>query len=532
MLAGAAAGLALAFKYTAGLVLLPLGIAALARLRADGPRVLAAAAGGAGLAALVFLALNPYLLGSLRQLLERPARAGRGGGRRAEAGPAVGRRGLLPREPDLGARLAGGAGGAGGRRARAAPRPDPRPAAGRACRWPCSPTSRCSRATSAAGCCRPTRCWRCWPRWRWHACRLLAPERRDLPSRVALAALTLLVLAQPLAADVRSALGARARRHARAAARLPRAGVRSRAARVGGAGGARPLVSQQPRAGGCPPGWAAAQGPRLAAARRRAVAAPRLVLSGPGGRRVCARFRPGQFARPDGGVRASAYHAGAGAGGDRRPAASTATATSSPSTRVRERTRRAGRARSTPTTGAWSARPTSSGASAPTTRAPSRSRSTSTSPSTTTRAPTTGPGPVATVYRLRDCRQAYGAPVIQIPRARELEPFAPRKGDAAGDEPAELIRCTCRRRAELARRVALEVAVRVPRGGAASRWRACANISARSARRCRSAAGRRCRSRPSSRGADVHVGVDLVRARGGGGGRRAEAALSAGGTRR
>jgi hypothetical protein len=36
------------------------------------------------------------------------------------------------------------------------------------------------------------------------------------------------------------------------------------------------------------------------------------------------------------------------------------------------------------------------------------------------------PGPVATVYRLRNCHQAYGAPVIQVPRARELAPFAPR----------------------------------------------------------------------------------------------------------
>src|SRR5204862_416021 len=29
---------------------------------------------------------------------------------------------------------------------------------------------------------------------------------------------------------------------------------------------------------------------------------------GPGGRRICGRFKPGQFSRPDGGVRASAYH--------------------------------------------------------------------------------------------------------------------------------------------------------------------------------------------------------------------------------
>jgi hypothetical protein len=37
------------------------------------------------------------------------------------------------------------------------------------------------------------------------------------------------------------------------------------------------------------------------------------------------------------------------------------------------------------------------------------------------------PGPVTTIYRLRDCDQAYGSPVIQIPRSRELAPFAPRR---------------------------------------------------------------------------------------------------------
>jgi Dolichyl-phosphate-mannose-protein mannosyltransferase len=64
-LAGAAAGLAVAFKYTAGLALLPLAIAALARLRADGVRAAGGAALGAALAALVFVVLNPYLFDSL-----------------------------------------------------------------------------------------------------------------------------------------------------------------------------------------------------------------------------------------------------------------------------------------------------------------------------------------------------------------------------------------------------------------------------------------------------------------------------------
>src|SRR5262245_1100528 len=64
-LAGAAAGLALSFKYTAGLALLPVLIAALARLRADGLRALGGLALGCALAAVVFVALNPYLFGSL-----------------------------------------------------------------------------------------------------------------------------------------------------------------------------------------------------------------------------------------------------------------------------------------------------------------------------------------------------------------------------------------------------------------------------------------------------------------------------------
>ena len=64
-LAGAAAGLAVSFKYTAGLALAPVAIAALARLRSDGPRALGGLALGCGLAALVFVVLNPYLFGSL-----------------------------------------------------------------------------------------------------------------------------------------------------------------------------------------------------------------------------------------------------------------------------------------------------------------------------------------------------------------------------------------------------------------------------------------------------------------------------------
>ena len=67
LLAGLAGGLAVAFKYTAGLALLPLAIAAIARLRADRLRAVAGFALGGLAAAVVFVVLNPYLFGSLEE---------------------------------------------------------------------------------------------------------------------------------------------------------------------------------------------------------------------------------------------------------------------------------------------------------------------------------------------------------------------------------------------------------------------------------------------------------------------------------
>jgi hypothetical protein len=64
LLAGGAAGLAVSFKYTAGLALLPIAIAAVARVRVDGWRVLAGLALGGLLAVAVFVVLNPYLFTS------------------------------------------------------------------------------------------------------------------------------------------------------------------------------------------------------------------------------------------------------------------------------------------------------------------------------------------------------------------------------------------------------------------------------------------------------------------------------------
>jgi len=61
-LAGAAAGLALSFKYTAGLVVLPVGLAALLRLRAEPLRTVLSGVLALLCMAVTFAALNPYLI--------------------------------------------------------------------------------------------------------------------------------------------------------------------------------------------------------------------------------------------------------------------------------------------------------------------------------------------------------------------------------------------------------------------------------------------------------------------------------------
>src|SRR3954453_18785276 len=147
-------------------------------------------------------------------------------------------------------------------------------------------------------------------------------SREALLSPALLAALTLIVLAQPLAADVRSAvvLG-RADTRQQVRDYLARdfapelRGSASRARDFGPGVG----VSAEPAV----PGRWYRNNPtgRLPAWLKRCPRDPRWLLPGgrrwelpgwsypgPGGKRVCARFRPGQFARPDGGVRASAYH--------------------------------------------------------------------------------------------------------------------------------------------------------------------------------------------------------------------------------
>jgi Dolichyl-phosphate-mannose-protein mannosyltransferase len=339
-LAGAAAGLAVAFKYTAGLALLPLAIAALARLRADGRRAAGGLALGAGVAAAVFVALNPYLLGSLDSwwndlrdqaevAADQPKPGQESGGvsyyldsltwglgwaaavaallgaaielrRRLIRGliliavPAAlfaylsvqsryFGRWLLPAYPAL-AMLAGVA------LARAADVVTAwiAPGGGTAVR----PRRRGRGPVVATG-------------LRPGLPGLLAggtrrARRPAFVSGVVLAAITVLVLAQSLAADVRTALvlgRADTREQAREflAKRFPpelrvsiEPAVPGRFFRSNPEGKLPDWLSRcRARPGWNAPGWA---------------------YVGEGGRRLCVRFKPGLFARPDGGVRASSYH--------------------------------------------------------------------------------------------------------------------------------------------------------------------------------------------------------------------------------
>ena len=339
-LAGGAAGLAVAFKYTAGLALLPLAIAAVARLREDRLRPVGGLALGAAFAVAVFVALNPYVLGSfdswwraLRDQAEVAADQPKPGqesggvayyldsltwglGWAAAVSALVGAvielrrsvvrgvmlvavpvalfvylslqsryfgRWLLPAYPALAmlaavcvTRAADVVAGWVARRGEAT-----------------RPWARAGRGPVIASGLRPG------------LPGLLAggttrPRRHALVSGLVLAAITGLVLAQPLAADVRTALvlgRADTREQAREFLidRFPpelrvsiEPAVPGRYFRSNPEGRLPDWLSRCPaRRGWKEPGWS---------------------YVGEGGRRLCVRFKPGLFARPDGGVRASAYH--------------------------------------------------------------------------------------------------------------------------------------------------------------------------------------------------------------------------------
>jgi hypothetical protein len=426
-LAAAASGLAISFKYTAGLVLLPLGIAALSRVRADGPRALGALALGGGVAALVFVVLNPYLFGSfdrwwtdLRDQADVAANERKPGqesggvsyylgsltwglGWAGLAAAALGAalvlrrdlvrglilialplalflylatqsryfgRWLLPAYPALAllgavglVQLADLAGGALARRR--------------------------------------------GPRF--------GVRRSALAGGLVLAVLTAIVLAQPLAADVRSAL-VLGREDTLSQARSWLSESYPPELRVT----VEPAVPgrwyrSNPK--GRIPSWLGR------CARRDDWTEPGWSYAAEGGRRVCAQYKPGLFARPDGGVRASAYQAVLGPDviDDYRLYGYCLVMTVNT---VRERALETG----DPEARAYYERldressvlrefsPYDDGAEP----VPfSFDLSYNNYPPAYHR-----PGPTVRIHRLDDCRQAYGPPVVRIPKAREPAPFS------------------------------------------------------------------------------------------------------------
>ena len=431
-LAGAAAGLAIAFKYTAGLVLLPLGIAALARLRLDGPRALARLALGAALAAVVFAVLNPYVFGSLEQWWSDL---------RDQADVAANERKPGQESGGVGYyldSLTWGLGWAALAAALVGAVVELRRDVVRGLILIALPLALFAYLASQS---------RYFGRWllpAYPALALLASvgivqvaqlvtralggrepsalgpprQRRGLRpalGAVVLAALTVLVLVQPLAADVRSAL-VLGREDTLSQAREwlderypPEMRVAVEPAVPGrwfrsNPDGRNPVwLSRCPRRDGwTEPGWS---------------------YLAEGGARVCSQYKPGLFARPDGGVRASAYHSVLSPAviDDYRLYGYCLVMTVNT---VRERALETG----DPDARAYYDRleresrvvrefsPYDDGAEP----VPfSFDLSYNSYPPEYER-----PGPTVRVHRLNRCRQAYGPPVIRIPKATEPEPFS------------------------------------------------------------------------------------------------------------
>jgi len=408
-LAGAAAGLAVAFKYTAGLTLLPLAIAALARLRGDRLRAAGGVALGALAAAFVFALLNPYLFGSLgdwwRDLRDQADVAAND----PKPGQASGGVSYYLDSLTWGLGWAGLAAALGG--AVLVLRRD----LVRGVMLVALPLALFAYLALQS---------RYFGRWLLPAYPALAmlagvavsraaelvPRRRwQVP---AAAGLTLLVLAQPLAADVRTAqvLG---REDTLSQARdfLDERSPPGLRVSIEPAVPGRYFRSNPE---GRIPGWLSR------CPRRDDWTEAGWSYVADGGRRVCEQYKPALFVRPDGGVRASAYHAVLDPEviDDYRRYGYCHVLTVNV---VRERARRDPRAR------AYYARlereseplrvfgPYDEGAEP----VPFNfDLSYNYYPTEYER-----PGPTVRVYRLDDCEQAYGPPLVRIPKAREPEPF-------------------------------------------------------------------------------------------------------------
>jgi hypothetical protein len=409
-LAGAAGGLALGFKYTAGLALVPLAIAALARLRGDRLRAAGGLALGGLTAAVVFALLNPYVFGSAedwwRDLRDQADVAAND--------PKPGQQeGGLSYYLDS---LTWGLGWAGLAAALAGAVLVLRRDLVRGLMLVVLPIALFAYLALQS---------RYFGRWllpAYPALAMLAAvavcrASELVPSRqwqvAAAAALTLVVLAQPLAADVRTAvLLGRDDTLSQARAFLDERYAPGLRVSIEPAVPGRYFRSNPE---GSRPGWLS-RCPRRDGWTERGwsyVAA--------GGRRVCEQYKPGLFVRPDGGVRASAYQAVLGPEtiDDYRLYGYCLVMTVNV---VRERAERDPRAR------AYYERleresellrvfsPYDDGAEP----VPFNfDLSYNYYPTEYER-----PGPTVRVYRLDDCEQAYGPPLIRIPKAKEPPPFS------------------------------------------------------------------------------------------------------------
>jgi Dolichyl-phosphate-mannose-protein mannosyltransferase len=418
LLAGAAGGLAVAFKYTAGLALLPLAIAAIARLRPDRLRAAGGLALGGLAAAAVFGVLNPYVFGSFddwwRDLRDQADVAASD----PKPGQESGGISYYLESLTWGLGWAGMAAALGG--AVLVLRRDlvrglmlvAVPIALFAYlavqsryfgRWllPAYPAMAMLAAVAisdAAG---------------WLAAQRRPAAHRPVFAGALAGAFTVAVLAQPFAADVRTgALLGREDTLSQARAFLddeyaPGLRVSIEPAVPGRFFRSNPEGRNPAWLARCPtrddwtePGWSY-------------VAA--------GGERVCEQFKPGLFVRPDGGVRASAYHTVLGPEtiDDYRRYGYCVVMTVNV---VRDR------AEGDPQARAYYERleresellrvfsPYDEGADP----VPfSFDLSYNYYPNAYHR-----PGPTVRLQRLRDCEQAYGPPLIRIPKAREPEPFS------------------------------------------------------------------------------------------------------------
>jgi Dolichyl-phosphate-mannose-protein mannosyltransferase len=414
LLAGGGAGVAIAFKYTGGLALLPLAIAAATRLPADRGRAALRLAAGLGLGLVVFVLLNPYLFGSVGHWWSDLRGQAKVTAEQRKPGQASGGFSYYLDS------LTWGLGWAASFAALAGAAIELRRDWRRGLLLAAVPVALFVYLSVQA---------RYFGRWLLPAYPALAmlgavalTRAADLVPRGAvarglvLALLTAAVLVQPLAADVRTArvLGrpdTREEVRAFLAHRYPpelrvaiEPAVPGRYYRNNPDGRLPPWLHRCPRRDHWTrPGWS---------------------YPGPDGSRVCAHYRPGQFTRPDGGVRASAYHLVLDSHviDQYRHYGYCLVVTFGV---VRDRALDTGdrgvRAyydrleRESDVVRRFS--PYRSGANA----VPFNfDLSFNYYPRAYYR-----PGPVATIYRLRNCRQRYGPPPVRIPKAREVPPGTP-----------------------------------------------------------------------------------------------------------